>query len=109
MTQPNSQRPTKLLSLNNTSNLLNCDFNNVGHAPESAGFVALREEGHWRIYARPTEILVAHDPESLDRVLKRTASHADDGGEAAGFLAYEAGFALEPRLRPILAGHATTL
>ncbi|MGZ4875981.1 MAG: aminodeoxychorismate synthase component I [Candidatus Angelobacter sp.] len=85
------------------------DSNNVGHAPESAGFVALREEDHWRIYAKPTEILVAHDPESLDGALKRIMCHVADGGEAAGFLVYEAGFALEPRLRPLLAGHATTL
>jgi para-aminobenzoate synthetase/4-amino-4-deoxychorismate lyase len=83
--------------------------NNVAQASESAGFVALREKDHWRIYTKPREVLVADDPESLDSLLKRIDSHVADGGQAAGFLAYEAGFALEPRLRPLLVAPATTL
>ncbi|HEY2915412.1 MAG TPA: aminodeoxychorismate synthase component I, partial [Candidatus Angelobacter sp.] len=75
----------------------------------SAGFVGLREEGRWRIYTGPAEILVADDPESLDRLLRRIDSHVADGGEAAGFLTYEAGMALEPRLRTLLPAAATTL
>ena len=92
-----------------TSKLLNNKANNVAQASESAGFVALREEGHWRIYTEPTEILVADDPESLDRLLRQIDSHVADGGEAAGFLTYEAGMAMEPRLRPLLPAPATTL
>ena len=69
----------------------------------------MREEDRWRIYTAPAEILVADDPESLDRLLRRIDSHVADGGEAAGFLTYEAGMALEPRLRPLLPAAATTL
>ena len=82
---------------------------NVAQASESAGFVALREEGRWRIYSGPTEIITANDPESLDCLLSRIDSHVAAGGEAAGFLTYEAGMALEPRLRPLLPVPATTL
>jgi para-aminobenzoate synthetase/4-amino-4-deoxychorismate lyase len=88
---------------------LNTEANNVARASESAGFAALREEDHWRIYTKPREILRADDPESLDELLKRVAAHATNGGESAGFLAYEAGYALEPRLRALLPGNATTL
>jgi len=92
-----------------TPKLLNNRANIVAQASESAGFVALREEGRWRIYTEPTEILAADDAESLDRLLRRIDSHVADGDEAAGFLTYEAGFALEPRLRPLLPVPATTL
>jgi para-aminobenzoate synthetase/4-amino-4-deoxychorismate lyase len=88
---------------------LNTEANNVARASESAGFAAVREEDHWRIYANPRETLRADDPKSLDQLLERIAAHTANRGESAGFLAYEAGYALEPRLRPLLAGHAATL
>lgn len=88
---------------------MNHQAQNVAQLSESAGFVALREEGRWRIYREPTEILTADDPESLARLLRRIDSHVAAGGEAAGFLTYEAGMALEPRLRPLLPVHETTL
>jgi para-aminobenzoate synthetase/4-amino-4-deoxychorismate lyase len=106
--EPGYQQGCAILE-RNTSRVLNNEANNVARASESAGFVALREEDHWRIYAKPREILHATDPESLDETLKRVAAHAAMGGESAGFLAYEAGYALEPSLRPLLAGHAATL
>ena len=92
-----------------TPKLLNHQANDIAQSAERAGFVGLREEGRWRIYTAPAEILVADDPESLDRLLRRIDSHVADGGEAAGFLTYEAGMALEPRLRPLLPAAATTL
>jgi hypothetical protein len=92
-----------------TPKLLNNQANNVAQASENAGFVALREDGRWRIYTAPAEILVADDPETLDRLLRRIESHVADGGEAAGFLTYEAGIALEPRLGPLLPVPAATL
>jgi para-aminobenzoate synthetase/4-amino-4-deoxychorismate lyase len=92
-----------------TRKLLSHDFNHDAGAAETAGFLALREQDQWRIYSQPTEILVADDPESLDNLLQRIDSCAAAGGEAAGFLAYEAGLALEPRLRPLLAGRARPL
>ncbi|HEY2498339.1 MAG TPA: aminodeoxychorismate synthase component I [Candidatus Angelobacter sp.] len=78
-------------------------------APGSAGFIALREEDHWRVYSGPQEILAAEDRDSLDTLLKRIDSHAAKGGEAAGFLAYEAGYALEPRLHGLLPQIRTAL
>jgi len=88
---------------------LNTDLNNVSRASGIAGFIALREEDRWRIYTQPREILIADDPESLESLLKQVDSHAAAGGEAAGYLAYEAGYALEPRLHPLLPNRPTTL
>ncbi|HEY1937648.1 MAG TPA: aminodeoxychorismate synthase component I [Candidatus Angelobacter sp.] len=81
---------------------MNTELQHMAKAPGSTGFIALREEDHWRVYSGPQEILAACDRESLDTLLKRIDSHAAEGGEAAGFLAYEAGYALEPRLRALL-------
>jgi para-aminobenzoate synthetase/4-amino-4-deoxychorismate lyase len=66
------------------------------------GFVLLREDSGWRMYRRPVRILSASNPETLDRVLAEIDQHVKSGGEAAGFLSYEAGYALEPKLRPLL-------
>lgn len=48
-------------------------------------------------------MLVARDAASLQESLCRIEQHVNHGGEAAGFLGYEAGYALEPRLHPLLA------
>jgi para-aminobenzoate synthetase/4-amino-4-deoxychorismate lyase len=67
------------------------------------GFALIRDGSTWRLYRSPIELLVARDPDSLEESLSRIEQHVNRGGEAAGFLAYEAGYALEPRLRPLLA------
>ena len=69
-----------------------------------AGFIVLRDGAAWRLYRNPTEFLVATDVQSLRQSLARLQRHAEDGREAAGILRYEAGYALEPRLRCLLAG-----
>ncbi|MFM7028884.1 MAG: aminodeoxychorismate synthase component I [Chakrabartia sp.] len=51
-----------------------------------------------RLYARPLEILTTNDPDALPGLLDQIGR----GGDWAGFLTYEAGLALEPRLRPLL-------
>jgi para-aminobenzoate synthetase / 4-amino-4-deoxychorismate lyase len=66
------------------------------------GFVALRDGDTWRLYKDPKKILIATDVESLGRVLSQVESHTRSGGEAAGVLRYEAGYALEPRLHSLL-------
>lgn len=81
----------------------------LARASERAGFVVLREEDHWRIYTDPEEILVASDAQSLRDLLVQVDSHAQRGGETAGFLAYEAGYVLEPRLLPLLGNQKMTL
>jgi para-aminobenzoate synthetase/4-amino-4-deoxychorismate lyase len=66
------------------------------------GFVLLRDGANWRAYSNPKKILLASDPESLTETLRRVEEHRQSGGEAAGFLRYEAGYALEPHLRHLL-------
>ena len=47
----------------------------------------------------PTELILARTQEEVGPALDRMA--AAEGGEMAGFLAYEAGYALEPKLAPL--------
>jgi para-aminobenzoate synthetase/4-amino-4-deoxychorismate lyase len=63
-----------------------------------AGFVLLRNGATWRVFRKPEEILVAHDLDSLKKVLGRVQECVQQGGEAAGVLNYESGYAFEPRL-----------
>ena len=73
------------------------------------GFVLLREESGWRMYRRPVRILSASNPETLAHALAEIDRHVKSGGEAAGFLSYEAGYALEPKLRPLLGDQSDPL
>ncbi len=67
-----------------------------------AGFALLRDGSAWRFYRQPSEVLVPTDADSLRYVLRRISDHVNAGGETAGILRYEAGYALEPRLRSLL-------
>ena len=53
----------------------------------------MRDGAKWRLYRDPTEVLIATDPQSLKQALARVERHAQEGGEAAGVLRYEAGYA----------------
>jgi para-aminobenzoate synthetase / 4-amino-4-deoxychorismate lyase len=76
-------------------------------APTAPGSVLLRDGVRWRAYANPKKILVPNDVASLKQTLRAIEHHRQSGGEAAGFLSYEAGYALEPHLRHLLrATHA---
>jgi len=66
------------------------------------GFGIFRDGSAWRLYKDPIELLIANDPDSLEKSISRIEQHVKQGGEAAGFLGYEAGYALEPRLHPLL-------
>ena len=70
---------------------------------EEPGFALLREGPLWRLYRSPQEVLAPNDGAALLHALDRIQQHVAAGGEAAGFLRYEAGYALEPRLYPLLA------
>ncbi|MGB3805737.1 MAG: aminodeoxychorismate synthase component I [Erythrobacter sp.] len=50
------------------------------------------------LYEGPREIFVARRPDDVAAVLKAAEEGRRKGGELAGFIAYEAGLALEPRL-----------
>ena len=54
-----------------------------------------------RLYRAPLEIVVARHPEEVAPALERLDVLRGQGHELAGFLAYEAGLALEPRLAPL--------
>lgn len=55
-----------------------------------------RADGHARLYTNPVEIVVAHRPAEIAPALNRLRLAAAAGLDAAGWLAYEAGAALEP-------------
>jgi para-aminobenzoate synthetase/4-amino-4-deoxychorismate lyase len=61
-------------------------------------FVLLEFEGRARLYRRPLDVVEARRPGEIGPALQRLR-----GRHAAGFLAYEAGHALEPKLAPIAA------
>ena len=53
-----------------------------------------------RLYARPIETIIAATPAQVPRVLQALRVAREGGLHAAGFLSYEAGHALEPKLQP---------
>ena len=57
-----------------------------------------------RLYARPIDTVVAATPAQVPRVLQALRVAREGGLHAAGFLSYEAGHALEPKLRPPSSG-----
>jgi para-aminobenzoate synthetase / 4-amino-4-deoxychorismate lyase len=66
------------------------------------GFALHRDGSGWRVYSNPSEILEPRDEHSLIDSFHRIQAHIDRGEQAAGLIRYEAGYALEPRLRPLL-------
>lgn len=57
-----------------------------------------------QLFEHPREIFVARRPEDVANVLDAAdAARRKTGGTLAGYLAYEAGLALEPRLTPLAA------
>ena len=76
-------------------------------APSAAPFVLLDDArtGHAsaaRLYSNPVRCLRARTAGEFDRLLEELKAAGRGGLHAAGYLAYEAGLALEPRLRPLL-------
>lgn len=55
------------------------------------------------LYTNPRKIFVAHRPEEVRAVLADAEAARAKGGELAGYIAYEAGLALEERLVPLAA------
>ncbi|WP_284124120.1 aminodeoxychorismate synthase component I [Parerythrobacter aestuarii] len=54
------------------------------------------------LYTDAAEVFVAHGPQDVGPVLDAArAAQAAKGGTLAGYLAYEAGLAIEPKLQPI--------
>ena len=59
-------------------------------------FVLLEFDGRARLYRRPAEVVEAREPGAVKPALDRLR-----GRHSAGFMAYEAGHGLEPRLEPL--------
>ncbi len=53
------------------------------------------------LFESPREVFVAHRPEQVEEVLAAAEEARKAGGELAGYIAYEAGLALEARLRAL--------
>jgi para-aminobenzoate synthetase / 4-amino-4-deoxychorismate lyase len=85
------------------------DLARISELAAQPGFVLLRDGAGWQAYVQPSEVLTASDARSLEQVLARIEQHIQDGGEAAGYLHYEAGYALEPRLNRLLASYSGPL
>lgn len=54
-----------------------------------------------RLFSRPIEILRCDTPEAIPDVFRLVEQAVAGGLHAAGFVGYEAGYALEPRLAPL--------
>lgn len=52
-------------------------------------------------YSGPREVFVAHHSKDVEAILAAATAAAEQGGEVAGYIAYEAGLALEPKLAPL--------
>ena len=50
------------------------------------------------LFEKPRETFVARRPDEVEGVLAQADAARRDGGELAGYIAYEAGLALEPKL-----------
>jgi para-aminobenzoate synthetase/4-amino-4-deoxychorismate lyase len=53
------------------------------------------------LFENPREVFVARRPGEVAEVLARAEAARADGGTLAGYIAYEAGLALEPKLAPL--------
>lgn len=84
----------------------------AGPEPSAQPFVLLddaRAEGASaaQLFEHPRAVFVAHRPEDVSRVLDEAeAARLATGGTLAGYLSYEAGLALEPRLLPLAAARS---
>jgi para-aminobenzoate synthetase/4-amino-4-deoxychorismate lyase len=62
-----------------------------------------------RLYRGPSEVIAARRHDEVAPALERIAALSREGRHMAGYLAYEAGLALEPRLAPLAADRGTGL
>ncbi|QYJ07496.1 aminodeoxychorismate synthase component I [Qipengyuania flava] len=53
------------------------------------------------LFENPREVFVAHQPDQVEEALAAAEAARAAGGEIAGYIAYEAGLALEEKLKPL--------
>ena len=73
-------------------------------APDLPPFVLLHDDviGVRRLFASPTEVLEAWSAADLETALEKAESARKAGKWVAGYIAYEAGYLLEDKLKPLL-------
>ncbi|MCU1342646.1 MAG: para-aminobenzoate synthase, subunit, partial [Candidatus Acidoferrum typicum] len=81
----------------------------LDQAARKPGFALIRTGKAWRLYENPKKIIAISDAGALIDSLQTIERHVSAGGEAGGLLHYEAGYAFEPLLRPLLSKHIGTL
>src|ERR1700731_4966942 len=81
----------------------------LDQAAQKPGFALIRTGEAWRLYENPDEVIAISDAGALTDSLQTIERHVSGGGEAAGLLRYEAGYAFEPLLRPLLSKQTDTL
>ena len=85
-----------------TSSAETLDAATLEQRAQEPGFVLIRTGSSWRFFEHPQEVIAASDPAAIANTFRRIEKHVSAGGQAAGLLCYEAGYALEPRLRTLL-------
>jgi len=63
---------------------------------------SLRRSGCCRLFEKPLEVVRCERPEEVDAALARLSTAAAEGLWAAGYLAYEVGYLMEPKLTSLL-------
>ncbi len=75
-----------------------------GEGEAATRFVLFRDDfsGDELLFDAPQKIIVAHDAEDFFPVLEAAQAAHESGKWLAGYFSYEAGYLLEPKLRPLL-------
>ena len=63
---------------------------------------SLTPGGRSLLFTEPERIVSAYEPEEVEAALDAISAGLTRGLHAAGFFAYEFGYCLEPKLRPLL-------
>src|SRR6202171_6433945 len=85
------------------------DATALERSAQEPGFALIRTGSAWRLYEHPREVIAISDAAAISNSLRQIEGHVAAGGEVAGLLHYEAGYALEPLLRPLLSEPTGTL
>src|ERR1700680_4788458 len=85
------------------------DATALERSAQEPGFALIRTGSAWRLYEHPREVIAITDAAAFSNSLQQIEEHVSAGGEAAGLLRYEACFALEPLLQPLLSRRTGTL
>ncbi len=85
------------------------DASALEQSAREPGFALIRTGSAWRLFEHPQQVITAGNSSSFTDSLERIEGHVHAGGEAAGFVHYEAGYALEPQLQALQSEKTGTL